>query len=158
MLGKYFHSYMYNFREKWKNISQFDMLFLPSTRSCLQFQWNRKYISSAVLRLRDRLLMAPWHGLHLFLIKGKNNGFFHEGFSLIRFVLYISAAIRLLFKIFCQENNFKSISSFPTFACPETFQNFCYCNAIQTLLPSSFPLGKLRREFYQFYHLFLNGL
>ena len=34
---------------KW--ISQFGILFLALTRSCLQFQWNLKYLSSAVLRI-----------------------------------------------------------------------------------------------------------
>ena len=47
-----------------KQISQFDILFLASTRSYLQFQWNRKYFFSAVQRLRGRLLMVPWHGFH----------------------------------------------------------------------------------------------
>ena len=41
---------------------KFDILFLASTRSCLQFQWNRKYFFSAVWKLRGRVLMAPWHG------------------------------------------------------------------------------------------------
>ena len=49
-----------------KEISQFIILFLASIRSSLQFHWNRKYFSSAILRLRDRLFMVPWHGFHLF--------------------------------------------------------------------------------------------
>ena len=49
-----------------KQISEFAILLLASIRSCLQFHWNRKYFSSAVLRLRGRLFMAPWHGFHLF--------------------------------------------------------------------------------------------
>ena len=50
--------------EKW--ISEFTILFLASIRSCLQFHWNWKYFSTAVLRLRGRLFMAPWNGFHLF--------------------------------------------------------------------------------------------
>ena len=49
-----------------KQISEFALVFLASIRSCLQFHWNWKYFSSAVLRLRGQLFMAPWHGFHLF--------------------------------------------------------------------------------------------
>ena len=49
-----------------KYISEFPILFFSLIRSCLQFHWNRKYFTSAVLRLRGRLFMAPWHGFHLF--------------------------------------------------------------------------------------------
>ena len=41
-----------------------DILFLASTWSCSYFQWNRKYVSSAALRLHGRRLIAPWHGFH----------------------------------------------------------------------------------------------
>ena len=54
------------FSEKMGNsVSQFGILFLASSRSCLQFQWNRKYFFSAVRRLSGWLLMALWCGFHL---------------------------------------------------------------------------------------------
>ena len=51
-----------------KQIPQFAILFFASIRSCLQFHWNRKYFSSAALRLRGRLLL-DWLILLLFLLQ-----------------------------------------------------------------------------------------
>ena len=111
-----------------KKISKFDILFLVSIRIFLQFQWKWKNFSGAVPRLCGQLLMAPWHGFHLFdkemiiwLIPPRKTSPWFANFS------PISAAICLLFKIFCQNNKFvyfKSISSFPTSACPEHFRIF----------------------------------
>ena len=51
-----------------------------------QYQcWGKlyqKYFSSAVLRLRGRLFMAPWYGFQLFDKKGKYDWFLHEGILL----------------------------------------------------------------------------
>ena len=53
MLWKYFQSCMYSFKENWEiNLRICHIASLHSIRSCLQFHWNRKYFSSAVLRLR----------------------------------------------------------------------------------------------------------
>ena len=101
---------------------------------CLQFHWNRKCFSSAILRLRGQLFMAPWHSFHwldmerqIRLIPPWKTFPWLANFS------SIPAAICLKFKIFWQDSKFfflKSISSFHTSACPETSCNFCYCTAI----------------------------
>ena len=48
-----------------KQISTCDKALFASMHSYLQFEWNRKYLSSAIVGLRDRLLIAPWYGFHL---------------------------------------------------------------------------------------------
>ena len=79
-------------------------MFLASTRSCLWFQWNRKYLSSAFLRLRCRMLIAPWHGFHMFenerSIRPPRTPSCFANFP------FIFVAIWLLFQIFCQHNRF----------------------------------------------------
>ena len=137
-------------------MSQFDIVFLASTRSCLQFQWNRKYFFSAVRRLRGRLLMAPWHGFHLLdrerwiqLIPPRvwRTSPWLANFS------SISATICLLPKIFCQDNKlfyFKSISAFPASVCP---------NAIYVSLPFKvFHEVNLEENFINFVAFCLHGL
>ena len=113
-----------------KSIPQFDILFLASMRSCLQFLWNWKYFSSAVLRLRGWLLMAPWHGFCLldrerwiWLIPPR----VRRISPWLTNLSSLSGALCLLLKIFCQDNKFfylKSIVSFRTSVCPEIFQIF----------------------------------
>ena len=71
----------------------------------------------------------------------------------------MSAAIWLLYQIFCQSNKFfylKSVSSFPTSVCHETFQNFCCCNVILISLPHKvYHEGKLEdRNFINFITLY----
>ena len=66
MLWKYFQNCMHSFRENWE-INLRICHTVPCLQfCCLQFHWNRKYFSSAVLRLCGRLFMALWHGFHLF--------------------------------------------------------------------------------------------
>ena len=62
---------------------------------CLQFPWNRKYFSSAVLRLRGRLFMALWHGFHLFDKESKCDWFLHKGLLLywLTFLLYLLQSV-----------------------------------------------------------------
>ena len=48
-----------------KQIQTCDKICVASIRSCLPIEWNQKCLSSAILSLRDRLLIAPWHGFHL---------------------------------------------------------------------------------------------
>ena len=141
-------------------------MFLASTRSCLQFQWNRKYFFSVVRRIRTRLLMAPWHGFHLLdrekwiqLIppRVRRTSPWLADFS------SISATTCLLLKIFCQENKFfylKSISSFPTSVCPNYFRIFVTVpNVIYVSLSSNvFHEGNLEENFINFVAFFLHGL
>ena len=122
-----------------KSIPQFDIVFLASILSCLQFQWNKKYFSSAVLRLHGWLLVAPWHGfclldrerwIQLIPLRVQRISPWLANLS------SLSGALRLLLKIFCQGNKFfylKSIASFRTSVCPEIFQIFCYCNDLVSL-------------------------
>ena len=76
--------------------------------------WLHGMVSICLIRKGSLLRLIPhWRASHLL-----------ANFS------SISAAIHLLFKIFCQDNNvfcLKSISLFPIFVCPEKFQSFCYC-------------------------------
>ena len=80
-------------------------------------------------------LKHPWHGFHFFdkqryisLIPRQRASSWSGNFS------FISAAIFLLFQIFCQNNtiflNLKPFSSFPTSVCPTKCQKFCHCNVI----------------------------
>ena len=120
MLWKYFQTFMYSYRENWEiNLRICHTVpLLASIRTCLQLHWNRKYFSSAVLRLCGRLFMGPWHGFHLLdweryigLIPRRRTSPLLAHFS------SIFAATCLLLKIFCQDNKFfilKSVSSFPT--------------------------------------------
>ena len=134
MLWKYFQNCMHSFREDRKINLTIWRTVPPFNPYCLQFHWNRKYFCSAILRLRGRLLMVPWHGSYLFdkerymrVIPSRKN------FPWLAYFSSISAVIFLLFKKFYQDNKFfylKSISSFSISVCSKKFQNFCYCNAI----------------------------
>ena len=64
-LWKLFRNCMYSFREKWEANFKLRQSICRFNRSWLQFEWNLKYLSSAILSLRHRLLIAPWHGFHL---------------------------------------------------------------------------------------------
>ena len=61
------------------NLSQFGILFLASTCSCLQFQWNRKYLSSAALKITWPTLdgSVAWFPL-AWQRKDDNYWFLHE--------------------------------------------------------------------------------
>ena len=92
--------------------SSFPVPFWDYVADCL---WLRGMVSISLIR------------------KGKYEWFLHEGRFLDWLFFSMSAAICLLFKIFCQDNKFfilKSISSFPTSVCSEASQNLCYCNGV----------------------------
>ena len=104
-----------------KYISEFAILFLTLIRSSLQFHWNQKYFSSAILNyvanclwLRAMVsicLICLMRKGKLGLIPGRGTSHWLAHFS------SIPAAICLLLKIFCQDKKsfiLKSFSSFPT--------------------------------------------
>ena len=65
--GMFYAMIVYVISEKRRNWnSQFGILFLASTRWCLEFQWNWKQLFCTILRLHDRLFMASWHGFYFF--------------------------------------------------------------------------------------------
>ena len=140
-------------------------MFLASTRSCSQFQWNRKYFFSLVRRLRGRLLMAPWHGFHLLdrerWIRLTPPRVRRTSPSLPNFSS-ISATICLLPKIFCKDNKFfylKNTSSFPTFLLKYFRISVTVPNAICISLPSKvFYKGNLEENFINFVTFCLYGL
>ena len=66
LLWKYFQSCMCSFREKWEiNFTIWHTVPHFKQHGCLRFQWNRKNLPGAILRLHDRLLMALCHGFCL---------------------------------------------------------------------------------------------
>ena len=97
---KIFSKFYIYFPRKLGNISHNLTLFLASTRSCLQFQWNRKYFSSVVLRVRNRLLVALCGNVSIYLKrKVKYHWFLHEGFILDLIVFLV----RMLQSVYCSK-------------------------------------------------------
>ena len=141
-----------------------DILFLASTRSCLQFQWNRKYFFSAVRRLRGRLLMAPWHGFRL-LDRGRWI-FLHEYEGLLLdwliFLLYLLQSV-CYSKYSAKTTNFSILNAFLNFLHPFVLPYFgifvTVPNVINVSPPSKvFHEGNLEENFINFVVFCLHGL
>ena len=137
-LWKYFQNCMYSFKENWEinltiwhSVPRFNpSLFTISVKSKVLFR--------CLSEITRPTVDGSWHGFHLLdserwiqLIppRVRRTSPWLSNFS------SISATICLLPKIFCQDNKFfyfKSISSFPTSACPEIFQNFHLLHLIRS--------------------------
>ena len=64
-----------------KQISQINILFFTSSRGYQQFQRDRKNLPDVILRLRDLLLKALWHGFYLLNEKSCSNPSFDTNTS-----------------------------------------------------------------------------
>ena len=65
--------------------------YCSSLQRIAAYQWNRKYFTRDVLRLRCQLMMALWHDCHLFNKESKYDWSLHEGrlHDWINFILYL---------------------------------------------------------------------
>ena len=157
---------MYSFRENWEKNHAIDILFLASTHSYLQCQWNWKYFFSFFRRMRARLFMPLWHGFHLLdrekwirLIPSR----VWRTSRWLAIFSSISATICLLLKIFHQENKLFYLNPFLHFLYPFVLKYFTIFitvpNAAYISLTSKvFHEGNLEENFINFVGFCFHGL